>query len=589
MVRRKNARIRGLIGKNFQMLLAFSLSTALLTGALLFFSVRTRQKEILAQGDAQAVNSVLEMDSQLLGVANVASNMAIDERVLLLLRTDRSTLSRQLIANLKDVQKFVQTICYLYPLASDVVLYFEADHFFVSHDSGWQEAQPDGIYNNVPMIAAMRLIYPAESGWYRQGNALYYFHNIEDSLGRRGALLILARESELTRAMRSALPMQQARMLLFAGDGTTLASSDGRVESANLLPAQNGLYTENDATYSISWVDSSIAGWRYALILEQKDFWLTWNALFAVVAVLFLAVLGLGVLVAYGMAVRLCRPFDKILELLETPEVISNETYQKDYQKYDALGMIYTLIHQSKYRYLAVQNALNQRERLLHEAQNIALQAQMDPHFLFNTLESVNWMAIARLSEDNEISGMVTRLAKLLRVSLEGGSPLIAVAEEVEHAKIYIEIQQMRFQGRISIDWDIDKSVRDFAMIRLSLQPLIENAIRHGMKNMAGGQIRISCEDEGDTLAFAVSDNGVGIDKEELEKLAGRLADAAQSGAGKIGLANLNARMGLVFGEQYHLEISSEPNVATCVRMRIPKIPWNRAEEYLRQHLKEKR
>ena len=75
----------------------------------------------------------------------------------------------------------------------------------------------------------------------------------------------------------------------------------------------------------------------------------------------------------------------------------------------------------------------------------------------------------------------------------------------------------------------------------------------------------------------------------ELEKLAGRLADAAQSGAGKIGLANLNARMGLVFGEQYHLEISSEPNVATCVRMRIPKIPWNRAEEYLRQHLKEKR
>ena len=81
----------------------------------------------------------------------------------------------------------------------------------------------------------------------------------------------------------------------------------------------------------------------------------------------------------------------------------------------------------------------------------------------------------------------------------------------------------------------------------------------------------------------------MGIDKEELEKLAGRLADAAQSGAGKIGLANLNARMGLVFGEQYHLEISSEPNVATCVRMRIPKIPWNRAEEYLRQHLKEKR
>lgn len=200
-----------------------------------------------------------------------------------------------------------------------------------------------------------------------------------------------------------------------------------------------------------------------------------------------------------------------------------------------------------------------------------ALQSQINPHFLYNTLDSVVWMIEGERYKD--AISMVTALAQLFRISLSKGNNIISIHDEMIHARNYLNIQKVRFKNKFNATIDIDPEIEDCATIKLIVQPLLENAIYYGVEHMDGeGEISVRGYEENGDIYIAVSDNGMGIPKETLDTLLTDKARSRGKGSG-IGLWNVNQRIQIYFKGDYGLIIESELDEGTTVTIHLPKIP----------------
>lgn len=199
------------------------------------------------------------------------------------------------------------------------------------------------------------------------------------------------------------------------------------------------------------------------------------------------------------------------------------------------------------------------------DAELRALQAQINPHFLYNTLSFVNWKALR--SEEHDISHIVVSLSKFYRTALNKGGQIITVRDELENILSYLEIMLIMKNYNFEVVYDIDERVYSYRMINLVLQPLVENAIQHGIdkKDDGRGQLKLTARLEKETVVFTVEDNGYGISKE----LIGDLLTVQSSG---YGLKNVNQRLQLKFGDEYGITISSTIGEGTVMRVTIPQL-----------------
>lgn len=212
-------------------------------------------------------------------------------------------------------------------------------------------------------------------------------------------------------------------------------------------------------------------------------------------------------------------------------------------------------------------------EQIINEQQEIrkselkALQAQISPHFLYNTLDSIVWM-----NENHHYEGvttMVVALAKFFRISISRGNEIIDVADEIEHARSYLIIQQTRYKNKFDFSIEAQPEVFAHKTLKLILQPIVENAIYHGIKNLQEkGEIKIKAGIEDDKILFQVIDNGYGIKPEHLNDLL--TLESSSTHSSGVGLKNVNERIKLYFGSPYGIEIISELEVGTIVNIRIP-------------------
>ena len=206
-----------------------------------------------------------------------------------------------------------------------------------------------------------------------------------------------------------------------------------------------------------------------------------------------------------------------------------------------------------------------------------ALQSQINPHFLYNTLDSIMWMIESERYED--AVSMVQALGRLLRISLSRGKNVISVGDELQHARSYLAIQKYRYKNKFTSYFEVEPDIEQYKTIKLVIQPLIENAIYYGMEYMDGeGEIHIRAYTREQDLYLEVEDNGPGMPEEQVEHLLTGGEKARQKGSG-IGLKNVNQRIQLYFGTQYGLEIESEPDEGTVVRIHIPKTTEEEAGE----------
>lgn len=198
-----------------------------------------------------------------------------------------------------------------------------------------------------------------------------------------------------------------------------------------------------------------------------------------------------------------------------------------------------------------------------------SLQAQINPHFLYNTLDIIVWQI--ENEKQSEAVHTVTALARFFRLSLGKGKNIVTVRDEIDHVKNYLMIQHMRFKNKFDYEFDIAEDVLELPSLKLMLQPLVENAIYHGMEFMDGdGMIMVKAWRKEDELYLSVADNGLGMTEDKVETiLTGKSASGNGRGSG-IGVKNVNERIKLYFGEAYGLTIDSEPDEGTTVIIHLP-------------------
>lgn len=214
---------------------------------------------------------------------------------------------------------------------------------------------------------------------------------------------------------------------------------------------------------------------------------------------------------------------------------------------------------------------IKNKEESKRLAEMKALQAQINPHFLSNTLNTVR--SLANLMKADNIASIITSLIQLLNASMGKGGELITLREEIEYVRDYVNIVAYRFYDKFKVHIEMEEEISHCAVLKFVLQPIVENAILHGIEPMEGqGYISIKCYRDGDDVIITVTDNGVGMSESQLNRLLTEKPEKTKNGLSGIGIWNVNQRIKLYFGEEYGLSIQSVPNLYTTVEMKIPAI-----------------
>lgn len=210
-------------------------------------------------------------------------------------------------------------------------------------------------------------------------------------------------------------------------------------------------------------------------------------------------------------------------------------------------------------------------ERKMRKADLRLLQEQIQPHFLYNTLDTIVWLIES--NEPDEAVTMVVTLSDFFREILSKGKEFISIKEEEKHISSYLQIQEMRYRDILEYDIQLDQVIYKYQILKLTLQPVVENALYHGIKyKRAKGCIHIHGEKEGDIIRLTVRDDGVGMDEDELEQLRQQIEKPCQETEKGFGLANVNERIHMYFGPEYGMKIQSQKGKGTTVEIVIPAL-----------------
>ena len=332
---------------------------------------------------------------------------------------------------------------------------------------------------------------------------------------------------------------------------------------------KNSVYEINDKNYVVLSGDSTISDYKYisAYPLELYEHKLSTMKL-QIIGILLLLMIIIFIL-AYVASVRSYSPLNEIISFLDNsqPPADSIEEEDKNELMY-IINSIQTHINDKT----KMAEILEERMKLLKKSQYDMLQTQINPHFLYNTLETINWMAYNMSNSENPVSKSLINLASFFRNTLTSGY-FVSIENEIKYTKEYINILALRYGDLFDIEWEIDESILSYTIIKICLQPIIENAVYHGIKQKNDkGLIKIKglCDDN--NIILIVSDDGVGIEKDALDELNKTLSETSFTNEkSHIGLSNVNQRIKIIFGDSYGIHVESTVGVGTDVYVTIPK------------------
>lgn len=310
--------------------------------------------------------------------------------------------------------------------------------------------------------------------------------------------------------------------------------------------------------------------WNFVLSVPFSTYESDLHPMLTVILLIIAAGIFTTLVLAFFISLRIYRPFRTIIGLLQKPVgYVENEPIiQKDEETY-ILNSIRNTIQENE----KISAELEKRIILLKQAQHIALQSQINPHFLYNTLDAINWMAMRLTGGRNDASVMISKLAAMLRYSLEDPESMVSLEMELNNVRTYLELQLLRYKGQFTVEWEVEPGLEQYRVIKLMIQPIVENAIYHGIRPLnAPGIIRICVHQIDECLTIEIKDTGMGIHEKLLEELNDSLQHSDLHHENHIGLHNVNQRIQLFFGEEYGVHIISEEGKGTNVVLRIPVV-----------------
>lgn len=218
-----------------------------------------------------------------------------------------------------------------------------------------------------------------------------------------------------------------------------------------------------------------------------------------------------------------------------------------------------------------IEDQVKEEQKQLRKAEFELLQAQINPHFLYNTLDAIVWSAEA--GNQKQVVSMVGSLSEFFRASLNKGKEIVSIREELQHVTSYLEIQQVRYQDILTYEINVAKDIYNYSIPKITIQPIVENALYHGIKNRrGGGKITITGVENKDELTILVHDDGAGMDEERLKEVREGIIRNNPDKNAIYGLYNVNERIRLNFGDEYGITVDSTIGKGTDVVIHLPKI-----------------
>ena len=339
----------------------------------------------------------------------------------------------------------------------------------------------------------------------------------------------------------------------------------------NMEMLDNNIYIlteliQDDIQYYIYYQTRGIENLKLQLNKEVYTF-------IGIVVILLIATLTVVIYATSKILFSITKP---IRELVKVTKRISKGDFSAQTQVYttDELTSLASSIKEMSGKLEVMVEQIKEDERKMRYAELRLLQEQINPHFLYNTLDTIVWLIEG--NDPDKAVDMVVSLSEFFRLVLSKGKEYISIHDEEMHIQSYLKIQQVRYRDILEYDIDMDPSLYQYKILKLTLQPLVENSLYHGIKyKRAKGKIVVTGAMEGDQIHLKVEDNGVGMTPEELGRLRAEISRPCKETEAGFGLANVNERIRMNFGPEYGMKISSEKDKGTIVDIWIPAIPMS--------------
>ncbi len=408
-----------------------------------------------------------------------------------------------------------------------------------------------------------------------------------DKSTQQGVLLVDIKYSSIAELFDNITLPNEGYVYLIDAEGNIIYHPQHQLIASGILQENNataahlrdGSHTTafNGATQSVIVRSVGYTGWRIIGVVPQRGLTLDSQQNVLFVIMIFCLFFELVIIINGYLSSKLTDPIKKLeLSVQEVEQGTSSDVYVGGSYEIEHLGRsISRMVRQLR---RLTDDIVEEHEQKQKSERN-ALQAQINPHFLYNTLDIIIWMIEKKQPE--EAVRIVSALAKFFRLSLSGSKNIITVQDELEQVRNYLLIQEMRYKNKFTYRIDAAPETLQLSVIKLVLQPIVENSIYHGMEFMDGeGEIHITARLENGDLYLVVRDNGLGMPPKTVEALLVQPAKAHVNTKGSgIGLWNVNERVKLYFGGAYGLSIQSEPDEGTAVTLHLPAIPFGEMED----------
>ena len=336
---------------------------------------------------------------------------------------------------------------------------------------------------------------------------------------------------------------------------------------------------EGQKEYYITRQNVDGASWQMILIIPESEYEDQYRFLWLSAALMLGSMIAVIVLMSYllsGYYVGRLKKLNAEMTGLESGNLNANLPITTEEDEIEEIYHNFNGMVQEVQRLMQEHYQLGKEVKM---AEVRALQAQINPHFLYNTLDSIAWMC--ERGKNADAVQMVHALARLFRISISRGHELIPIEKELQHAEAYLQIQKYRYKNQFTYHFTVDESCLHCLCNKITLQPIIENAIVHGLDLMVdSGHIEITVKPDGDDILLIVADDGIGMEPEQVAAL---LQNEPSDRTG-IGVKNVNDRLRIYFGADYGISIESAPYEGTTVTIRTPRVPEDREGDYDKNH-----
>ena len=459
-------------------------------------------------------------------------------------------------------------------LSNYVLLYKEIAGIYIRNKDGWFVS-----YTKKNDVQQLEELYDMEDSWKCQNEHIYLKRNLYRYLERTflGTMIIELNAPELYSFINDLPNVGGSRAYIIDKDKKIIASGSQMLTGKSVEDELNcknifqktGFYQEelNDETESsIVYVGDAIHnGWRLVLTLPESYYLESIRKLqyFTVTLCCIIGIISVCLIIIVGKS--LTKPLSTLTHAMEDVGKGNFDVEIED-EGEDEIGILSRTFNQMVTDMGRLIDNVYEQQHMRQEAEMKSLQMQINPHFLYNTLDTINWMG--RMKGVDEVGEMASALGNLMRYSLSKRD-FVTIREELENLKDYIGIQNVRYGDRMSIRFQVEDEVKDCYIPKLLIQPILENAIVHGVEDkIEKGSIIIRIYQKNKELYVVVADDGVGMTQEAMETLIGA-EPSSKFGHTSIGVSNVNRRIQAVFGKEYGLMIQSQLGVGTTITLHM--------------------